>query len=131
MRAYLRDRVNLSQFYKGGNYNYEEKNFLNYDEYFDWLRKYYADQGDSDEETEKEILKIITEDEHIHDPHNLKTRRLGNRIAIEIHIRLDAKMSVEDSHDITVHIENRLEDKFGPETWIMIHVEPYYEKEGE
>ena len=48
---------------ENGQYNYEEKNFLNYDEYFDWLRKYYADQGYSDEETEKEILYIKIADE--------------------------------------------------------------------
>ena len=35
------------------------------------------------EETEKEIITIINEDPQIKDPHNLRTRRIGNDFAIE------------------------------------------------
>lgn len=76
------------------------------------------------EEDEKEMMRIVTRNEQVRDPHNLKTRRLGNRVAIEIHIRLNATMTVAESHDITVQIENDLKEKFGRDAWIMIHVEP-------
>ena len=42
---------------------------------------------------EKEIEEIICSQEQIHEPHNLRTRRIGNRrIAIEAHVRLDGDM---------------------------------------
>ena len=44
------------------------------------------------EELEKEIEEIICSQEQIHEPHNLRTRRIGNRIAIEAHVRLDGDM---------------------------------------
>ena len=62
-------------------------------------------------ETEDRILQIITEDPAVQDPHNLKTRKVGSRTAIEVHIRLDAAMTVAESHDITVGIENRLKQE--------------------
>lgn len=46
------------------------------------------------EEIEKEIITIISEDSQIKDPHNLRTRRIGNDFAIEIHIRLQPEMTV-------------------------------------
>ena len=44
------------------------------------------------EEVEKEIEEIICSQEQIQEPHNLRTRRIGNRIAIETHVRLDGDM---------------------------------------
>lgn len=76
------------------------------------------------EETENEILQIICQDPNVHDPHNLRTRNIGNHIAIEVHIRLDAQMTVEQSHNITVNVEKQLRIRFGEQTFITLHVEP-------
>lgn len=75
-------------------------------------------------ETEDRILQIITSDAAIQDPHKLRTRRVGSRIAIDVHIRLDGNMTVTESHDITVGVENRLKMEFGDSTMVIIHVEP-------
>lgn len=75
-------------------------------------------------ETEDRILEIVNANPAVKDPHKLKTRRIGNRIAIEVHIRVDSTMSVKDSHDITVDIENRLKQEYGPDTLVIVHVEP-------
>ena len=37
--------------------------------------------GKTEEEVEKEILTVISEDVQIKDPHNLRTRRIGNDFA--------------------------------------------------
>ena len=74
--------------------------------------------------SKEEILKIVTARKEVHDPHNLKTRRIGSAIAVDIHIRLDGSMTVAESHDITVEIERRLRERFGPSTIVSIHVEP-------
>lgn len=75
-------------------------------------------------ETEAEILRIVQANPEIRDPHNLRTRRIGSVIAVEVHIRVDGAMSVKCSHQLTVDIEHRLRARFGEGTIIAIHVEP-------
>ena len=75
-------------------------------------------------ETEAEILRIITADPAIREPHNLRTRRIGASIAIEVHVRVDGEMTVRYSHELTVDIERRLRERFGAGTMIAVHVEP-------
>ena len=76
------------------------------------------------EETEQEILRIVTADPAVREPHNLRTRRIGAAIAIEVHVRVDGAMTVACSHALTVAIERRLRARFGQGTIISIHVEP-------
>ena len=76
------------------------------------------------EDTEREILAIVTANPEIRAPHNLRTRRIGASIAIEVHVRVDGAMSVAHSHALTVDIERRLRERFGSGTMIGIHVEP-------
>ena len=76
------------------------------------------------EETEKEIITIINEDPQIKDPHNLRTRRIGNDFAIEVHIRLRPDMTVQEAHVVATGIENRLRAKYGLRTHVAVHVEP-------
>ncbi|MDE6112081.1 MAG: cation-efflux pump, partial [Bacteroidales bacterium] len=57
-------------------------------------------------------------------PHHLKTRRIGNRYAIEVHIRMDGHQSLYETHDRATAIERRLKAEFGENTHIGIHVEP-------
>lgn len=75
-------------------------------------------------ETEAEILRIITADPAIREPHNLRTRRIGASIAIEVHVRVDGEMTLRHSHELTVDIERRLRERFGAGTMIAVHVEP-------
>ena len=76
------------------------------------------------EDVEQEILAIVTSNPEIREPHNLRTRRIGASIAIEVHVRMDGQMTVEHSHALTVEIERRLRARFGEGTMIAIHVEP-------
>lgn len=73
---------------------------------------------------EEEILQIVSANPEIHAPHNLRTRRIGASIAIEVHIRVDGAVSVFHSHELTVDMERRLRARFGQGTLIAIHVEP-------
>lgn len=75
-------------------------------------------------ETEAEILHIVTADPAVREPHNLRTRRIGASIAIEVHIRVDGEMTVRQSHALTEDIEYRLRERFGQGTMIAVHVEP-------
>lgn len=73
---------------------------------------------------EKEILRLVGSVDGVHNPHDLKTRRVGNDIAIDLHIQVDRNLNVERAHEITVEIEKCLFDTYGQETHISIHTEP-------
>ncbi len=73
---------------------------------------------------QRAILQIISQNPKIVAPHNLRTRRIGNNIAIEAHIRVDGSMSVDESHVLTVEIEQNIRAQYGKGSIINIHVEP-------
>ena len=73
---------------------------------------------------ESEIVDIITSFPEVSEPHHLRTRRIGNRVAIEIHIRMDGDLPLKEAHDTVTAIERKLKERFGPETLITIHMEP-------
>ena len=75
-------------------------------------------------EDERDIESIIRSFPEVSEPHNLRTRRIGSRIAIEAHVRLPGSMSLHDAHEIVSAIERRLRDRFGPHTLVTIHMEP-------
>ena len=75
-------------------------------------------------EQEEHILTLIAADPAVASPHNLRTRRIGQNIAVEVHIRVDGAMTVTESHRLTVDIERRLRDAYGEGTIVSIHVEP-------
>ena len=75
-------------------------------------------------ETENKILDIILSFSEVSAPHHLRTRRIGNNIAIEVHIRMDGNMSLVEAHSLATQIEKRLKEEFGEGTHIGIHMEP-------
>ncbi len=76
------------------------------------------------EKTEEEILEVFHSFSDISEPHNLRTRRIGNRVAIEAHIRMDGKMTLQQAHEITSKIEGELKERFGSGTIVTLHMEP-------
>ena len=76
------------------------------------------------EEEEKEIRAVILEQPGCSDPHNLRTRRIGNYCAIDVHFRMDGRTTIHEAHRATREIEDRLRERFGPQTLITTHVEP-------
>lgn len=76
------------------------------------------------EKTEEEILEVFHSFSDISEPHNLRTRRIGNRVAIEAHIRMDGNMTLQQAHEITSKIEGELKERFGSGTIVTLHMEP-------
>ncbi|MBR3442481.1 MAG: cation transporter [Bacteroidaceae bacterium] len=81
-------------------------------------------EGSLPAETEDEILGIILSFPDVEQPHNLRTRRIGNRIAIEAHVRMDGNLPLSIVHDRASAIERRLKERFGSKTHITLHMEP-------
>ena len=76
------------------------------------------------EDVEKEIEQTVLSFPGVTQPHHLRTRRIGNYYAIELHVRMDGKITLEEAHSTATAIENKLKEMFGKGTHVGIHVEP-------
>ena len=76
------------------------------------------------EENENEIRAIVAADKELSELHHLCTRRLGNRVAIEMHLRMPGNTPLTIAHRHASAIEQQLKQRFGDQTHINIHLEP-------
>jgi divalent metal cation (Fe/Co/Zn/Cd) transporter len=49
---------------------------------------------------------------------------MGNRYAIEMHLRMPGSTTLFEAHTHSMELENRLKQHFGRNTHIAIHIEP-------
>lgn len=84
-----------------------------------------------DETVEAEIIRIASGVDGVTEPHNLRTRRIGGDIAVDLHICVDADMRVSEAHALASQVEADLCKRFGQSTFISIHVEPLSERDPE
>ena len=75
-------------------------------------------------EVENDILSIVLSCPGTLSPHHLRTRRIGTRLSIDLHVRMDGNQTLEEAHRKATLIENKLKERFGLHTYINIHVEP-------
>ena len=73
---------------------------------------------------ERQIAEIVQSEPEVSGMHHLCTRRIGSRIAIEMHLRMPGNISLNESHAHATNIERKLRSHFGERTHINIHVEP-------
>lgn len=76
------------------------------------------------QEVEDEIIKTILSFDKVSEPHHLRTRRIGNKYAINVHIRMDGNTLLYEAHNTATAIERRLREKYGNDTYVNIHMEP-------
>lgn len=76
------------------------------------------------DDVEKEIEQTALSFPGVSQPHHLRTRRIGSYYAIELHVRMDGKITLEEAHHTATAIENKLKEMFGKGTHVGIHVEP-------
>ena len=73
---------------------------------------------------ETEIEQLVLSFPGVSEPHHLRTRRIGNHYAIELHVRMDGNLTLRQAHETASAIERRLKERYGAETHVGIHVEP-------
>ena len=80
---------------------------------------------DSSCEEEQELILDVLEQlrPRILEYHDLKTRRQGNQVLVEVHITVDDSLSVREAHDIVDQIEHNLLEKV-PQSVLTVHVDP-------
>jgi cation diffusion facilitator family transporter len=73
---------------------------------------------------EEEMLQLVASLPDVVEPHNLRTRRIGNHYAIELHIRMNGDITLREAHDKASEVEALLKKYYGKRTHIAVHVEP-------
>lgn len=93
---------------------------------FDLLKNGFGDLMEQSlpDSVENEILELVANVPGVSDPHNLKTRRIGNHYAIELHIRMDGGITLNEAHDKASEVEQLLRRRYGEETHVAVHAEP-------
>ena len=76
------------------------------------------------DEVEKEIIQLVTSVPDVEEPHDLRTRRIGNHYAIELHILVDGDITLREAHDKASAVEDLLKSHYGQDTHVAVHVEP-------
>ena len=76
------------------------------------------------DEVETEILQLAASVSGVTEPHDLRTRRIGNHYAIELHILMDGNISLHEAHEKASEVEALLRRHYGRKTHVVVHVEP-------
>lgn len=76
---------------------------------------------------EKEITNLVMSVPGIVYIHNLRTRRIGNEIAVDLHAKMDGRLTLLDAHEKATAAENAIKSVFGDNSIINIHMEPAYD----
>ncbi len=77
---------------------------------------------------EEELVKIdgmLKCFEEIKAYHKIRTRQSGSTIFVDMHVKVDKKMTVEASHELTTKIETKIAEMYG-DVNVLVHIEPYY-----
>lgn len=79
------------------------------------------------EEVEQEISRLVLQEPAVSELHNLRTRRIGDHYAIEMHVRMPGSMTLYEAHRHATAIEQSIKSKFGAATHVIVHLEPLKE----
>ena len=73
----------------------------------------------------KKIAKIVSEHPDTIGYHDLRTRRSGTRVFVQLHLELDASLTLAAAHGIADKVEKDIAALFG-DAEVMIHEDPVY-----
>ena len=76
------------------------------------------------DEIENEIIELVSSIPGIDKPHDLRTRRIGNHYAIELHILMDGSITLDEAHEKATSVEELLRQHYGQDTHVAVHMEP-------
>jgi cation diffusion facilitator family transporter len=82
----------------------------------------------ADSESIEKIEMVLTKEKDISSWHALRTRKLGAELCVDVHVLVDPVLSVNESHDISMKIEEEIEKGLSRPVNILIHVEPDVEE---
>ena len=81
-----------------------------------------------DKVTLDSITNAIRDTPGLVDFHDLKTRKTGDFVLVELHLDLPARMTIAEGHDIADEIERRIKDAVPLVSYVLTHFDPIPEK---
>lgn len=83
------------------------------------------------EDKEDKIISLVTSVPGIVYVHNLRTRQIGNGIAVDLHAKMDGNLTLSEAHEKATAAENAIRRVFGDNSIINIHMEPIVDSTNE
>ncbi|WP_369076181.1 cation diffusion facilitator family transporter [Clostridium sp.] len=77
---------------------------------------------------EEIITNILKEFKAIEDVHNIRSRGYDDYIFLDMHIKVDSNLNVDEAHTLVHEIESTLNTKLNKKVDLIIHVEPNLNK---
>ena len=71
-----------------------------------------------------EVTRTIRSVGGVRDIHMLRTRRLGGGVSADVHVLVDAEISVSEGHMISVLVEQQLKREISDMTDVTVHIDP-------
>jgi cation diffusion facilitator family transporter len=72
----------------------------------------------------EEIEKVVLAVEGVKECHRIRSRGGADDIHIDLHVLVDPEMHVEQAHELSYAIENRIKNGFAGVTDVVVHLEP-------
>lgn len=82
-----------------------------------------------DKETLDKISNAIRSTPGLVDFHDLKTRKAGDFVLVELHLDLPATMTIAEGHDISDEVERRIKNAVPLVMYVLTHFDPIYTSE--
>lgn len=73
----------------------------------------------------EEIHLIISQYPEILNYHHLRTRRIGDKVAVDVHFMFERNITIESAHEYATKVENDLKRHFGLNSIINTHLEAF------
>lgn len=77
----------------------------------------------ADTETEYKIKETLMSTPGIDGIHDLKTRKVGDLVIVDVHLEIDGNLSIREGHDIAVKARKAVLNKHHVLN-VMVHVDP-------
>ena len=77
---------------------------------------------------DKEVKNLVmTEYPCVKEMHKIRSRGIKNNAFMAMHIQVDPKMTVEESHRLMHNIERTIQKNIEENAHVIIHIEPYFD----
>ena len=80
-----------------------------------------------DEETINKIYNVINKQEGVMRIDDVKTRKFGNKIYVDVEISADGEKTLTEAHKVAENIHMSIENDIDMVKHCMVHVNPYAE----
>lgn len=77
-----------------------------------------------DDDTLEKIQKILTSVAGVRQVHQLRTRSVGGRIFLDVHIQVDSKISVSEGHHIGQQVHFNVQEEMPMVADVTVHIDP-------